>query len=509
MDDAFMQILFVSSEVAPFAKSGGLGDVAGALPRQLHALGHDVVVVLPMYPRVHAPGRRFVEVKEGLTVQLGATTVRFGLYRSEMPGSFRDSDGAPLPVYFVRCKGLYDRPSLYGQAADEHLRFITLCWASLMLCQQLQWSPDVVHTNDWQTALIPLLLKTRFSWDRLFARTKTVLTLHNIGHQGTFPASVLPDTGLVDSAHLFHQDELRAGRVGLLVTGLLYADAITTVSPTYASEIQTPEQGVRLDGLLRRRRDVLSGILNGIDEDEWNPRADPYLPASFSSSDLAGKAVCKAHLRRTLKLPDRPEVPIIGLVSRLVWQKGLDLVVDVMPRLLARHRFQFVVLGKGEPRYEEFFRALQRAWPHKVHFDSAFNEEKAHQIEAGADLFLMPSRYEPCGLNQMYSLRYGTVPIVHKTGGLADTVWPFDEQTGRGTGFVFEHFDARGLVWAIERALSVWGSGAGAYRERWQGLQRNGMDLPLGWRHRVGRYVDIYRGLVPESTMPPPPGSAG
>jgi starch synthase len=497
-----MRVLFVSSEVAPFAKSGGLGDVAGALPRQLHALGHDVRVVLPMYPRVKVPGRAFVEVKRGLEVRLGPTTVRFSLYRSEMPGAVRAADGAPLPVYFVHCPGLFDRPSLYGQAKDEHLRFATLCWATLMLCQQLQWAPDIVHTNDWQTGLIPLLLKTRFSWDRLFARTRTVLTLHNIGHQGTFPASVLPETGLADSAHLFHQDELKAGRLGYLVTGLLYADAITTVSPTYAREIQTPEQGVGLDGILRRRRDVLTGILNGIDEDEWNPQADHYLPASFSSTDLTGKEVCKEHLCRSLKLHYRPEVPIIGLVSRLVWQKGLDLVVRTMPRLLERYRFQFVVLGKGEHRYEEFFRTLHRAYPHKMHFDSAFNEEKAHHIEAGADLFLMPSRYEPCGLNQMYSLRYGTVPIVHKTGGLADTVWPFDERSGHGTGFVFEHFDDHGITWAIQKALSTWGSGAGAHRERWRRIQKNGMDLPLGWRHRVGRYVDIYRGLVPYADQP-------
>jgi starch synthase len=498
-----MNVLFVSSEVAPFAKSGGLGDVAGALPRQLHADGHDVRVVLPMYPRVKVPGREFTEVKTGVEIQLGPTTVRFSIYRSDMPGTARNGSGESLPVYFIHCPGLYDRPSLYGQANDEHLRFATLSWAALKVCQHLAFAPDIAHVNDWQTALIPLLLHTRFAWDKLFARTKTVLTLHNIGHQGTFPASVLPETGLQDSAHLFHQDELRDGRIGFLVTGLLYADAITTVSPTYAREIQTPEQGVRLDGILRRRNDVLTGILNGIDEIEWNPQADHHIPAAFSSTSLDGKELCKQALLKSAGLPYKREVPVIGLVSRLVWQKGLDLVVDVLPRLLSQHRFQMVILGKGEHRYEDFFRTLQRAFPTKVHFDSAFNEPRAHLVEAGADMFLMPSRYEPCGLNQMYSLRYGTVPIVHKTGGLADTVWPFDERSGRGTGFVFEHFDDAGLSWGIKQALSIWGSGTGDYRARWQHLQRNGMDLPFGWRHRVGRYVDIYRHLVPDAVMPP------
>jgi len=484
-----MNVLFVSSEVAPFAKSGGLGDVSAALPRSLSASGHDVRVVMPFYPRVRVPGRVISEVKRNIVMDIGPHRVVFSIFSTTMPQT-------GVPVYLVHCPGLYDRPGLYGYKHDEHLRFIVLSWAALKICQHVQFAPDVAHVNDWQTALIPLLLKTRFAWDRLFARTKTVLTLHNIGHQGTFGAGILNDTGLADSAHLFHQDELRAGRLGLLMTGLLHADAITTVSPTYAREIQTPEQGVGLDGVLRARGASLVGILNGIDEDEWNPAADHYLPASFTSGDLAGKEVCKRSLMHGVKLPYHEEVPVIGLVSRLVWQKGLDLVFNVMPHLLRTARFQLVVLGKGEPRYEDFFRTLARAFPNKVHFDSAFNESKAHQIEAGVDMFLMPSRYEPCGLNQMYSLRYGTVPIVHKTGGLADTVWPFDEKSGHGTGFVFEHFDDHGLNWVVRRALSVWGTGQGAHRERWRHIQRNGMDLPFGWRHRIGRYVELYERLA-------------
>jgi starch synthase len=483
-----MNILFASSEVAPFAKSGGLGDVGAALPRALAAAGHDVRVIMPMYSRVHGAGRQFTEVIPELWLDLDGTRVKVSLYESVLPGT-------SVPVYFVRCPPLYDRPSLYGSAPDEHLRFAVLNWAALKACQVLRFSADVIHCNDWQTALIPLLLRARFSWDRLFANTRTVLTVHNLGHQGTFPASVLQQTGLTESWYLFHQDELRAGRLGFLMTGLLYANAITTVSPTYAKEIQTPAHGVGLDGILRQRSGVLHGILNGIDEDEWNPSADRHLPARFSAESLAGKDTCKRALLAAARLPYHREVPVFALVARLVWQKGIDLVESVLPNLLRHHRFQLVVLGKGEHRYEEYFRLLQRAFPQKVAYESAFSEPRAHLVEAGSDVFLMPSRYEPCGLNQMYSLRYGTVPLVHKTGGLADTVWQYNPRSGRGTGFVFEHFDEGGLSWAIRRALEVWGSGANEYRTRWEALMRTGMSLPLGWKHRVGRYLEVYQNL--------------
>ncbi|MCA0305500.1 MAG: glycogen/starch synthase, partial [Proteobacteria bacterium] len=276
-----MNILFASSEVAPFAKTGGLGDVGSALPRALAAEGHDVRVVMPMYARVKGAGRVFTEVIPELWLDLGGTRVKVSIYESPLPGT-------KVPVYFVRCPPLYDRPSLYGNSPDEHLRFSVLNWAALKLCQHLRFAPDVIHCNDWQTSLIPLLLRARFSWDRLFANTRTVLTIHNLGHQGTFPSSVMRETGLQDSWYLFHQDELNAGRLGFLMTGLLYANAITTVSPTYAREIQTREQGVGLDHILRQRSDALTGILNGIDEDEWNPAADKHLPMGFTADALRG-----------------------------------------------------------------------------------------------------------------------------------------------------------------------------------------------------------------------------
>lgn len=488
-----MKILFASSEVAPFAKTGGLGDVSAALPRQLHAAGHDVRVVVPMYARVHAPGRSFTEVVPDLAFRLGDLDVHVSIHTAPLPGT-------GVPVYFVRCPALYDRASIYDSGGDEHLRFAVLNWAALKLCQHLQWAPDIAHCNDWQTGLIPLLLRTLFAWDQLFARTRSVLTIHNLGHQGTFPADRLAQTGLGPVADRVHQDELHHhGRFGFMLTGILYANAITTVSPTYAREIQTPEHGVGLDGFLRARGDVLRGILNGIDDAEWNPSADPHIPHAFSIEDLDGKERCKAHLLTAAGLPYRADVPLVGVVSRLAWQKGFDLCEQVLPRMLAHRRFQLVVLGTGEPRYEDFFRRLAQAYPRQVAFQPKFSEKLAHGIEAGADLFLMPSRYEPCGLNQMYSLRYGTVPVVHRTGGLADTVWNFDLATRRGTGFAFDHFDEAGLAWALGRALDVWGNGAGADRERWRQLQRNGMRLPLGWSHRIGEYLSLYRLVAPDA----------
>jgi len=487
-----MNVLFVSAEVAPFAKAGGLGDVSASLPRHLHALGHDVRTFLPMYARVNAPGRVFELVIPEISFPLGPHEVKVSIYTCTPPGS-------TLPVYFVRCGSLYDRASIYGNGPDEHLRFAVLCWAALKACQHMQFAPDIAHVNDWQTSLIPLLLRSVFAWDRLFARTRSVLTIHNLGHQGNFEAKVLPETGLGGSTELLHQDQLRAGRFSFLLHGILHAHAITTVSPTYAREIQTPEHGIGLDGYLRGRADVLFGILNGIDEAEWTPEIDPLISHHFSAGNLDGKERCKQEMMHSARLPYRREVPVLGIVSRLVWQKGFDLCMAVLPGILRRRGIQMVILGTGERKYETFFRGLQQAFPQQVVFQPAFNERRAHLIEAGADMFLMPSRYEPCGLNQMYSLRYGTVPIVHKTGGLADTVWQFDPHSGRGTGFVFEHFDEQGLDWAINRAIDIWGTGTRTDRERWTQIQRNGMRLPLGWDHRIGEYVELYRKLVPDA----------
>ena len=464
-----MKVLFVSSEVAPFAKTGGLGDVAAALPKALRAAGHDVRVVMPLYSRVK--DRDLALIVRDFALVLGGTRVHV---------SILEKDG----VYFVRCPGLYGRAGIYTTDHDEHLRFAVLSWAALALCQRLGFAPDIVHANDWQTALLPLILRTMFAWDRLFSQTRTVLTIHNIGHQGTFGSEILGDTGLADAAHHFHQDQLREGRINFLLTGILYANAITTVSPTYAREIQTADQGVGLDHFLRNRREVLFGVLNGIDEDEWSPDRDAKLPHRYSIDDLSGKDLCKRALLASANLPYVDGVPLIGIVSRLAWQKGFDLCFNVLPQLLARVRVQLIVLGTGEPQYEDFFRGLARRFPKQVAYLSAFSEPLAHLIEAGSDMFLMPSRYEPCGLNQMYSLRYGTVPIVHRTGGLADTV-------NAHNGVAFDHFDEGGLTWALRRALSLYGTA------EWNHLQHNGMQGSFGWSERVTAYEQIYRMVAP------------
>ncbi len=477
-----MKILFVSSEVAPFAKTGGLGDVGAALPRALAARGHDVRVVMPAYRRVFEGKHALEPLLPAIGAALGPVRLGFETLAAKLPGS-------DVPVYLVHCPRLYDRPNVYTQDGDEHVRFALLAWAALRIAQQLAFAPDVVHANDWQTALLPLMVQSVFAWDRLFHATRSVLTIHNIGHQGTFGAGVLPETGLAAAAGSFHQEQLRAGRLSFLLTGILYANAITTVSPTYAREIQTAAHGVGLDPFLRARSDVLFGILNGIDEDEWSPERDRHIPARYSAERLDGKAANQAALRRELGLG--PGGPVIGMVSRLAWQKGLDLCFEALPALLSQSPAELVVLGSGEPRYEAMFADLARRWPSRVAFANKFSEPLAHLIEAGSDAFLMPSRYEPCGLNQMYSLAYGTPPIVHRTGGLADTVQHFSAATGQGNGFVFDHFDTRGLKWALGEALASWRD-----RAAWARLVDNGMRERHGWSERVRLYENLYRALT-------------
>ena len=475
-----MNVLCVASELAPFAKTGGLADVMAALPAQLARRGHDVRVFLPLYSRIDTSKASFAPVIEGIDIRLGAHRYQVKIVAAS---------GAPL-VHFVHCPALYGRDAFYTNDADEHRRFLVLCWAALVACQRMGFSPDVVHCNDWQTALLPLTLKARFSWDRHFARTRTLLTIHNLNYQGTFPAAIVPDTNLQDSTHLFHQDQLRDGRVNSLLHGILYADGVSTVSPTYAQEMQTEEHGAGLDPFLRARSSTVVGILNGVDYDEWSPERDRHIPHRYSAADLAGKERNKQALVTRMGLPYVPGVPVIGIVSRLAGQKGFELCREVLPGLLRRHRFQMVVLGSGEQRLEDMFAELQRAFPRQVCFYRGFLEPLAHFIEAGADMYLMPSRYEPCGLNQMYSLRYGTVPIVHRTGGLADTVKTWNPRTGKGNGFAFEQHDAAGLRWAVEAALAT-------YRDRaaWGRLVQNGMAEDFSWDAQARLYELVYARL--------------
>ncbi len=477
-------ICLVASEVAPFAKTGGLADVAGALPRYLSRRGHDVRVFLPLYSSVAlAPGDHHpVDFLTDLELSMGERRVRFSVITARLAGS-------ELFVYAIDCPELYHRSSIYG-ADDDHLRFAFLTRAAIECCQRMGWAPDVFHCNDWHTALLPLYLRTVYRWDHLFERSRTLLTIHNIAYQGVFPRSVLPEVSLDGDAHRFDRSDLDAGVVNFLKTGLLYADLLSTVSPTYALEIRSGELGMGLQELLRQRSESLVGILNGVDYSEWNPETDEFLPAHYSADDLSGKRANKEALLDELGLAPAPEAPLLGIVSRLTPQKGFELLYDVLPQVLAERDVRLVVLGSGAPDYEGFFGSLQGSFPERVCFYRGFSEELAHRIEASSDIFLMPSRFEPCGLNQMYSLRYGTIPVVHRTGGLADSVRQWDWERQTGTGFLFENFDATGLRWALGSALATYDN-----RDAWRRLVANAMASDFSWERQVDRYIDVYRRL--------------
>ena len=484
-----LKICFAASEIAPFAKTGGLGDVSAELPLELHRQGHDVRPFLPCYAGLQTDGATLhpVDFATNVPVRMGSHTFVFTLRSAALPGS-------DLPVYFIDCPELYHRASIYTDDEDEHRRFALFSNAVIHACQRMGWGPDLFHSNDWHTGLLPLLAKTTYEWDALFARSRHLVTIHNIGYQGVFPAAAIDDLGLGRWAHLFDQEDLRAGCVNFLRTALLYADAITTVSPTYAREIQTDAYGMGLDPLLRARADRLFGILNGVNYDEWSPQKDRYIRYKFSPTRLAGKQKNKLHLLAELDLPVNGETPLFGMVTRLTEQKGIDLCMAALPDLLTREHAMLAVLGSGEARYEEFFTRLQQALPDRVVFYRGYSNELAHWIEAGADFFIMPSRYEPCGLNQMFSLKYGTLPLVRRTGGLADSVQSFNPRTGEGTGFVFEHYTPQGLAWAVSAAVALYRDGPLLNKAR-----RNAMAVDHSWTRQTKKYVELYGKLAAEA----------
>jgi starch synthase len=475
-----MEILFVASEVAPWSKTGGLGDVAGALPRALAARGHRVAVVAPRYASTDARAAGFTRKDAALRVRGEAVAV--WVKRAE------------ATFHLVESERLFGaRAGVYGEGGrdypDNAERFTFLCRAALALPGAMRLRPRIVHANDWQTGLVPYLLRHEHAADPALAGARSVFTVHNLAYQGVFPGEVVPHLGL--PWDVFRPDAMEFfGRLSFMKAALTFADALTTVSPTYAREILTPEGGAGLDPLLRRRRADLHGILNGIDVEEWDPATDRHLPAHYSARALAGKARCKAALQRELGLPARPDVPLVAMVSRLAEQKGIDLVAAALGELLSRD-VQLALLGSGDRAFEEGLAHAARQQPARMAARIGFDEGLAHRMEAGADAFLMPSRFEPCGLNQLYSLRYGTVPVVRAVGGLEDTVEDYDGWN-RGTGFKFRDYAPAALLLATRRALDTWRD-----RRAWRGIVSRGMAQDFSWDRSARSYEELYARLVP------------
>jgi starch synthase len=476
-----MRVLFVAAEGLPFSKTGGLADVIEALPKALVAQGHRVAVVLPRY--------RGTECKKiilrGLAVPIGKAV------RSPVIAEGPQLHG--VQYFFVDDPEYFDRAQIYGEDGkdypDNGERFSEFCRAAIELASQV-WTPDVFHCHDWHTGLVPVLLHTVFKSDRKLREVPVVFTIHNMGYHGSFPKELLAEIGLPES--LFRPEALEFyGKLNFLKGGLVYSDFLTTVSPKYAQEIQTPEYGHGLDGVVRGRADRLTGILNGVDYSVWSPEIDGLTAARYSAKDFKGKEACKTDLLQEFGLAEENAGrPVIGIVSRFADQKGFDLLAEVADELL-QEDLAMVALGSGEPTYEMLFHDLEERHPERVAVKIAYDNPLAHKIEAGADMFLMPSRYEPCGLNQIYSLRYGTVPIVRATGGLDDTIEAFDPEAGpapgRGTGFKFQEYTGEALLESVRQALTMFEDKAA-----WRRLQINGMAKDFSWNASAAEYGRLY-----------------
>jgi starch synthase len=479
-----MNVLFIASEVSPLSKSGGLGDVAGALPRALEDAGAKVTVVCPRYAQVDVDRYALARRLRKITVPLGDKRVEVGLYEGRLPAS-------SVAIYLVDHPPSYDRPGLYGDGhkdfPDNAQRFALLSRAALEIGRSVVRWPDVVHAHDWQTGLVPFLIKRRALPD--LPMPGTVLTIHNLAFLGLFPKMTVEELGLPWDAFTPDGYEFY-DQLSLLKAGLTSADRVTTVSPRYAREIRQPEFGCGLDGLLRALGPRLVGILNGVDYDVWDPSRDPHIPQNYSASDLSGKAVCKRELQRRMGLPERPDVPLFGSISRFTEQKGFDLAAAIADDL-ARLDLQYVLLGNGDEAIEGKLRALAQRYPTRFAVRIAYDNALAHQIEAGADVVVMPSRFEPCGLNQMYSLRYGTPPLVRATGGLDDTVVDWDPGTRTGTGFKFTEYTAEALLETLTRVLDC-------YRDQdgWTAMVRSAMAQDYSWRASARQYVQLYEQIA-------------
>lgn len=485
-----LRIVMAASEAVPFAKTGGLADVSTALAKALDQIGHDVTLIMPDYrvlrkkrksdiPDVSSTGMR-------VTISMNGRPVTAGVNWTTLPGT-------QVRVLLIAVPEYFDRSELYMQDgegfSDNCERYCFFSRAVLDICQQMVLRPDILHANDWQTGLIPALLNSNYANRPGFENAASVMTLHNMAYQGRFWHLDMKLTGM--EWHYFNLEQMEMwGDLNLLKTGIAFADQITTVSPTYAGEVCTSEGGEGLHDLLSHRSGDLTGILNGIDDEVWNPSTDPMLPAAFSVDNVQpGKAACKSELQKRIGLPQRDGTPLIGMVSRMSDQKGFDLIAECFDRLVS-HDVQYVFLGTGDPKFEQILSDFSSRYPDKVAVMIGFDEGLAHLIEAGSDLFLMPSRFEPCGLNQMYSLRYGTLPIVRRVGGLADSVVDTNDQTlkdGTATGFVFNDYDAPAMADCIECALSQYHQ-----KDQWNAIQKNGMSIDWSWQSSAQKYLEVY-----------------
>ncbi|MFZ0063030.1 MAG: glycogen/starch synthase [Pyrinomonadaceae bacterium] len=472
-----MRVAILSSEVVPFAKTGGLADVAGALPKALCESDVDAIVVLPLYEQID---RELLEdeVVGEVPVQWRGGTRLTKVFKSNTAGA---------PAYLIDAPEYFSRSSIYG-FGDDHERFAFFSRAALALFKYLDWQPNIIHTNDWPCGFAAIELRARRRYDEFYRPTRTLFSIHNIAYQGAFDPNDLWWLGFGEQPE--RADFMFKNAASALKAGLIASDALSTVSRRYAEEIQTREQGYGLDWLLRARRDRFVGVTNGVDYDLWNPENDPHIAANFSVADLSGKLTCKLDLLRRFDLPRDPERPIIAIISRLVAQKGYDLIREIAHQITQTGAF-FIALGAGAREYEDFLQSWHDRYPHEVGIYKGYaGEPLAHQIEAGADMFLMPSLYEPCGLNQMYSMRYGTVPIVRATGGLDDTVQNYEETSGLGNGFKFREYRSSALLDKIREALYFYGK-----PKAWQQIQRNGMMMDNSWSAAAQKYIEIYKEL--------------
>lgn len=482
-----MNVLFATSEAVPFCKTGGLGDVCGALPVALEGLGVTPTVILPGFRQALESGQPIERTGVRFEIEIGNKTVAGEYLRSTLPGS-------NVPVYLVEQNGYFNRAELYREASGDYVdnceRFVFFSRAAIEAIDLLGLNTQLIHCHDWPTGLIPEYLRTLYAGRPSLERIATLFTIHNLAYQGNFWHWDMELTGL-GWEHFNHHELEFYGQLNFMKAALSLADTISTVSPRYAQEIQDPPMSCGMEGILRHRRNDLFGVINGVDYGDWSPVADPYIAANYSADDYAeGKAACKKALQAEMGLPQRDDVPILANIGRLADQKGFDLIADVMPRLAESLDAQWVLLGTGEPHYEQMMQRLATEHPERVAVKVGFSNELAHRIEAGADMFLMPSRYEPCGLNQMYSLQYGTVPIVRETGGLADTITDTTEATlaaGTANGFSFSDASSYALSMAIDRAVRAYNR-----PDIWHQIVQTGMRQDWSWNRSARQYVELY-----------------